>query len=470
MIRPQAPQILPAVMGVLRQDRAEGMLVLEQNDGTRRLHWSSGDIVYLQSDVAGEQFGNYLLRQGVLDFQALSELLANEEHFRLGEKVVQWGLMSLEERDHHLRSLQEQVMVHALEHPVIEMAWQEGSERDRAGDGLRFQLDHRKFVWAAFQEANNLKDLCDLFYAENAWRWAAPSEVLSQLGELPLTPQIAYATSFWGPEPLGYETFLSLAGMDESQGARLLAALWAMGGITLVQGSVLNPARPPEAEPVPPAEEEVPPSLEPPPLDLEPAPIPLAEPEPVPPEPLDFLPARTPQAVPADPFIPSLPDSPIPAGDEAQDDQEPPLARAHRHFLKARHLLLQERMAEAIRMLEQSVKLDPDSEQAYDPWLLLGRHRAANPAWSTRAIEALQAASRLRPRAAEPWSLMGEIYHRKNFKANARACFRRALELDPSIPIPPDVDLQEEEPEAEERDRPGLLSRFKSLLGRQDRD
>jgi hypothetical protein len=31
---------------------------------------------------------------------------------------------------------------------------------------------------------------------------------------------------------------------------------------------------------------------------------------------------------------------------------------------------------------------------------------------------------------------MGELYHRKGFKANAQGCFRRALELDPSVAVP----------------------------------
>jgi len=136
--------------------------------------------------------------------------------------------------------------------------------------------------------------------------------------------------------------------------------------------------------------------------------------------------------------------------------------------VRAKSLLVQDRMAEAIRMLEQSVQLDPESDGAYEPWLLLGKHRLSNPAWSTRAIEALQAASKLRPKAAEPWALMGEIYHRKSFKANARACFKKALELDPSVPIPPDVNLKEEE-EPEERNRPGILDRFKAFLGRPEK-
>ena len=120
-----------------------------------------------------------------------------------------------------------------------------------------------------------------------------------------------------------------------------------------------------------------------------------------------------------------------------QDDAESsPSERARYHLVKAKSYLLQDRTSEAIRALEQAIKLDGESPGAFESWLLLGRLRISNPAWSTRAIEALQVASRLNARAAEPWALMGELYHRKGFKANAQGCFRRALELDPSVAVP----------------------------------
>ncbi len=477
MTRPQVPQVLPAIVGSLRQDHSDGTLTLEQNDGTRRIHWSSGDIVYLQSDVAGEQFGNYLLRQGIIDFPALSELLANEEKFRLGEKVVQWGLMSLEERDLHLRSLQEQIMIHALEHPIIEMDWKPGVMQKQLSEDLQFRLDHRQFVWNTFHEAHNIGEMCDLLYDETKWKWVAPPDLLGRLGDLPLTPKVAYALSFWGPEPVGYETFLSLSGMDEEDGARLLVTLWALGGLTLAQGEVsaVKKALPPPApDPVPPpivvaAIPELAPIKPVPPLAF-------AEPAPVLTEPLDFLPPPTAANLPSpsllteDPFIPSMAERPIPLATDEDRGQDPPAVRARKCLTKAKNLLVQDRTAEAIRFLEESVRLDSDSEAAFEPWLLLGKLRLTNPAWSNRAIEALQSASKLRPKAAEPWAMMGEIYHRKSFKANAKACFKKALELDPSVPIPPDVNLREEDVESEEKGRMGLLNRFKALLGRQEKD
>jgi tetratricopeptide (TPR) repeat protein len=185
---------------------------------------------------------------------------------------------------------------------------------------------------------------------------------------------------------------------------------------------------------------------------------------------LDFLPQNTPQSLPMDPFIPSMADVTIQLDTEGEKGQESSAVKARKFLVKAKNLLIQDRTAEAIRMLELSLQLDPESDQAYEPWLLLGKHRLSNPAWSTRAIEALQAASKLRPKAAEPWALMGEIYHRKSFKANARACFKKALELDPSVPVPPDVNLKEEDVDPEERQHSGLLNRFKAFLGRPEKN
>lgn len=462
MSRAEAPDILPALVGALHQEGADGTLVLEQNDGCRRLHWSAGNLVYLQSDAAGEQFGNYLLRQGILDFQALNDLLANEERFRLGEKVVQWGLMAVEERDLHLRSLQEQVMIHALEHPVLGVEWNPGGSDLHLGGDLRLRLDHRHFMWSTYQEAHNEDVLCGLLGTHKAWRWAAPAGLIDALSDLPLTPQAAYAVSFLGPEPVGFETFHALShGLDEGQAAKLLMALWALGGLRLVQGKA--PAIGPAAaggQPEPPPSRPVSAPLPP----MPPTPPPASTPAKVPSVDLDFAPrpdlaSPPPELVPADAF-PLLEEPAAPVAEE-----ETPARKAKLLTRQAKRLLIQGRPAEAIRFLEEAVRLDPEGEGTYESWLLLGKHRMVNPAWATRAIEALQAASRVKPKAAEPWALMGEVYHRKGFATNAKACFRKALELDPSVAVPPEIDLKGGEAESSEPAHTGLLGRFKALLG-----
>ncbi|HEX9081518.1 MAG TPA: hypothetical protein VF768_04510, partial [Holophagaceae bacterium] len=68
-----------------------------------------------------------------------------------------------------------------------------------------------------------------------------------------------------------------------------------------------------------------------------------------------------------------------------------------------------------------------------------------------------------------------ELYHRKGFKANAQGCFRRALDLDPSVAVP--TDWNAEEPVAAASRGPEgatilgrLGSGLRTLLGRQERE
>jgi tetratricopeptide (TPR) repeat protein len=488
-----AGKLLPALIGALHQEGAEGELFLEQSDGYRRLFWQHGDLVYLQSDVAGEQFGNYLLRQGILDLPALQELLAPGEGARFGEKVVQWGLMTREERDGHLRTLMTQILLHALEHPVVDVRWEPVPISERLAGDLYFTLDHRNLVWSCLQDIHSLRDLSDVLFAQSDWRWKAPKDLLLSMKDLPLNPSIAYALSFLGPEPLGFETFLSLTELGPDETARLLMSLWALGGLQLIEGEmpVVPRRRVGEAvQPQPPAKAEAPkppPVPQPPPVSAAAAPpaipvaaIPVAAIPPTPSSPIPPPRIPDPQITietidldteePAERISLAVDGAPPPSPEftlgPEDDDNSSPLRRARRLFKKAKILILQEKSSEAIRALEQSLKLDPDSPQSYEAWLTLGKLRLGNPAWSTRAVEALQAASRLQAKSAEPWALMGELYLRKGFKANAVGCFKKALELDPSVPIPLELDLEGDGPKEikEQTPPPTIMGRLGSGL------
>ncbi len=497
------PQILPAIMGALRQEEAEGELVLEQNDGCRRLYWQKGDLVHLSSNVAGEQFGNYLLRQGILDYATLSSLLASTDTGRLGDRMISLGLMSGKEKDLYLSSLQEQIMIHALEHALLHASWVQGSISEKLSSDLQFPLNHRLFVWNTFQEMRNLRDICDLLFAEEAWRWTGKPNLLDFVADLPLDPQTAFSLSFLGADPIGFQTFMSIARLDAEVAARLIMTLWALGELSHTQGELRHlrlflaapaPVEPPML-PSTPVEPPLPPSA--PVRPPVPAPIPVIrptrgdlplilppavegvtlgeygqssdmtieilaveEPHPVPGVKVDLPPSPRSMEIPK-----VTPASTVPDLDEAEVAES--VSKARLLLVKAKSYLLQERAAEALRMLEQAVKLNPDTPPAFEAWMLLGKLRMSNPAWSTRTIEALQAASRLNPKAAEPWALMGELYHRKGFKANAMGCFRRALELDPSVPIAADVDPRLIEASPEPGPPPqGLLYKFRSILGK----
>lgn len=476
---------LPALLGALHQERAEGELVLEQNDGVRTLYWKEGTIRYLRSDAVGEQFGNYLIRLGILDLAALQELLADGEGARMGDRVVQWGLMTTEERDARLQELLGSILTHAMEHTLISMSWKPGSLSGSLSGDLQFRLNHRALIWEVFQRIHNLSELRDNLLAEPAWRWKAKPDLLYQISDLPLNPKIAYALSLLGTEPLGYQTLMSITGLGEEEAAHIIVVLWALGGLTLTHGEMPLPPGLRKDNRMSSGPMRIPPT---------PTPTPAAKVTPPPPPP------PQPKAPPLPPSSQSLPEMQVDFDIEMEDASEPeriegmpqlelevqeepapapaaavpaeeiaelsPELKARAFLKKAQSLLLQERASEAIRALEQSLKLDGDSPKSYEAWLLLGRLRLTNPAWSTRAIEALQSASRVNARAAEPWALMGELYHRKGFRANAQGCYKKALELDPSVQVPDDLVVEEPNPRASSPG--GLMGRIKSILQRGD--
>ena len=458
-------------MGSLYQQEAVGELVLEQNDGTRRLHWMNGELHHLSSDAVGEQFGNFLIRRGVLDMASLKELLDDSEGARVGDRVVQWGLLTAPERDEQLHELLGSVLLHAMEHPILRMTWLPAAPGAGIKGEYQFHLSHRRLVWDTFQKAKIDRELIAMFQSEPDWRWQARPDLLESLSDLPLTPTLAYALTLLGTEPLGCNTIASLAGLPQEDATRLVATLWALGGIRLVAGAL--PLMPIEPTPAPPVVIEPPPRHLPPlevEDELEAEPEFLVEPEPEP-EPFllaqeDLLPATPSRPLPPLTAEALPPSSPSMTQEPLDEEALAPQERARRLLIKAKSYVMQERTSEAIRALEQAIKLDGESPAAFETWLLLGRLRISNPAWSTRAIEALQVASRLNPRAAEPWALMGDLYHRKGFRANAQGCIRRALELDPSVAVPAGWSRPEPVEDPARVGQPGLMGRLRGIFGR----
>lgn len=456
----QSRPYLPAMLGFLHQAQADGELVLEQNDGTRRLSFKGGELCYLRSDAVGEQFGNYLIRLGVLDYNALKDLL-KEEGTRVGEKVVQWGLMTEDERDSRLGELFGNILLHAVEHPVLSMAWNPGDLEGSPATGLSFRFDHRRVIWDVYRKMQTFEALIETFDRETAWAWTAKQRLLEAMADLTLTPQLAFAISQLGRDPMSFSTVLSVTGLEPDEAARLIATLWALGGLELEGGTMDAFIRSEQAaEPEP---EFMDASGSPAPNHVTPS-VPTPEPSPASPSAPPSAPVEPPplKAEEPLPLLLDRPDAPFesPASQDASGDPTPQM-KARGFFLQAESLQIQSRTSEAIRALEQAIKLDPDSPRSYDAWMMLGDLRQGNPAWSTRAVEAYQAAAHAQPKKGEPWLRMGELYHRKGFGTNATGCFRKALEIDPSLEIP-DEKIGNT---VVEGGKEGLLGRLKGLLG-----
>jgi tetratricopeptide (TPR) repeat protein len=343
------------------------------------------------------------------------------------------------------------------------MTWIPGPLDDNLSGDLQFRLDHRRLVWDTFQQAKIDRELVAMFRSEPDWRWRALPDLLEAMSNLPLTPTLAYALSLLGTEPLGCDTIAGLTGLPEAQAAQLVATLWALGGLSLVCGDLplLPKVEPPPPAPMPEPEPKLEPERELAPAEPEFEPILLVQEDLLTP-PEAFLHEVAVELSYPEPTPTALP--PIPR----EDEESSPAERARYLLVKAKSYLVQDRTSEAIRALEQAIKLDGDSPGAFESWLLLGRLRTSNPAWSTRAIEALQVASRLNARAAEPWALMGELYHRKGFKANAQGCFRRALELDPSVAVPAGWAQEEPLPPPPPKEgQASLMGKLRGMFGRE---
>lgn len=464
---------LSIVLGLVGQEAGNGELVLEQDDGIRRLHLSQGELVHLRSDVPGEQFGSWLLRQGILDADLLSQLLTRGGSQRLGVKVIQDGLMIPEERDYLILELQEMIMIHALEHPILRWAWHPRAKDDLLAYDLHFQLHHRHFIWRTFMESGDLKDLVAVLEAETDWTWESRGDLLEILRDLPLTPDIAYALTFLTTEPISFETFGFLCNLGQEAAARLIGTLWALGALALSGGEqppvALPPAARAELPPVPPpALPSAAPRPEPAPPALAPKPSPAA----APPSPQASWPADLPPSGPRPVRVNPGQAGPSPARGKPELQLPWLVANASTNaemalalHAEARHLVAQDRTLEAIQSLEQAVRLLPTGTEAYELWLLLGHLRMVNPAWSTRAITALQNASRIRPHLPAPWVFMGEIYHRKGFGPDAATCYLKALKLDPMVRVPPDVDLGVPASDPRKAAGKGMLGSLRTLLG-----
>ena len=288
----------------------------------------------------------------------------------------------------------------ALAQPLLGFTWeaQEPSVEKGAEGALRVD------IWDAFQRMALVRPQASPWRGDEAAHWRGREGLLESLSDLPMTPALAYAVSRMGAEPLTIAALATLAALPMEDAAWLMASLWVLGGVTREEGAPFDP-------------------------EVAKAPIP-SEAESWDP------PLRSRGAA-----IPAAPTEGSPSRAERVADL----------WLEAQAYAKEGRTSEAIRALEQALRWSGEGRDAYAPWLLLGRLRLGNPAWSHRAMEALRMAARLDPRAAEPWVLMGGLYRAKGLTVNAEGCYRRAQGLDPHVVIPPP-----EAPDAAVEDAPRM--------------
>jgi curved DNA-binding protein CbpA len=115
-------------------------------------------------------------------------------------------------------------------------------------------------------------------------------------------------------------------------------------------------------------------------------------------------------------------------GGAAADDQSGARRElALANLRRARELMRLGEVGEAVQLLEQAVRYDPQP----DTMLLLARLELNNPMWRQRALDRLKAALNLDPKFTEAWLELAKFWGRRKDPDRQRECLRRILEYEP---------------------------------------
>lgn len=94
---------------------------------------------------------------------------------------------------------------------------------------------------------------------------------------------------------------------------------------------------------------------------------------------------------------------------------------------RVQELVRMGQFGEAIQLLEQAVRLDPQPETL----LTLARLELRNPMWSQRALDRLRLALSTDTQFTEGWLELASFWAKRKKKERQRECLRRILEYDP---------------------------------------
>jgi curved DNA-binding protein CbpA len=106
--------------------------------------------------------------------------------------------------------------------------------------------------------------------------------------------------------------------------------------------------------------------------------------------------------------------------------------QAHVLFRKAKTLYSQKMYREAISLLEDALRMDPD-KSSY--WLLLGLSQMNDPLMKRNAEKSLQCVIEKDPWNTEPLAALGILYLSENQTKRAEGFFRKTLSINPEHPL-----------------------------------
>ncbi len=133
-------------------------------------------------------------------------------------------------------------------------------------------------------------------------------------------------------------------------------------------------------------------------------------------------------------------------------------ALARDSFLRARKHVEAAEFFDALRLLEEACKADPNKEEY---WVCLGSVQAKNPRWRKKAEESYLKAIDLNPGNAENYLSLGRLYKSGNLTRRAAELFHKVLEWDPEN----EEALQELGQKKKAEAGQGVAGRIKSIFG-----
>jgi len=367
---------LPAILRRVFHERRTGRLTLSREGESLRLFFQSGELRTASSSVEGRRIGDVLLRRGLVSEADFRAALASEgeRRGRLGKLLVSRGLVAQNVLDAEMRRLSEEIVYSAF-------TWKDGAfdfEDDEGSPDADVWLDHSTAA-LIIDGIRRLPDSDE--YLERLGdlerRPGAVGDPMTRYGVVKLAPQEGYLFSLCnGSTPL--KDIVRLAA-TRAAGAKILHALLACGLIEI-----------PEHAPPPPAPRP------------EPAPAPAPE-------------AAAPQPL---------------AVDSAPDDAVRH-AVARGSYVRARQLMDSRDFFGAIVLLEECVRLAPESPEYH---YRLACALAKNPRWGERTIAQFKKALELAPGRLDAMRDFAEFLLSRNRAADAREYAGRLLDQAPEEP------------------------------------
>ncbi|HET7453295.1 MAG TPA: DUF4388 domain-containing protein [Thermoanaerobaculia bacterium] len=341
-------------------DRRTGRLTFVREPETIRLFFDAGELRTATSTVEGRRIGDVLLRRGFVREDDFRSALASDgtRHSRLGKLLVERGLIPQNVLDAEMRRLSEEIVFSVF-------TWKDGDfrfEDDEAHPDADVWLDHSTaaLIVEGIRRLPDGDGYVELL-GDLDRKPAAIADPTARWGVVKLAPQEGFLFSLCN----GKTSFRDILKVSPSRqsGAKVLHALLACGLIEIPAPPETAPAERPVSRPA------------------------AGEP---------------PREIPVESSAP---------------DAEARFVVARGSYLRARQLMESRDFFGAIMLLEQCVKLVPDSAEYH---YRLASALSKNPRWGERTIAQFQKALSLAPARGDAMREFAEFLLSRRRAAEAR--------------------------------------------------